>query len=104
MTPRRQILKWIPLTGLAALSRWSVAQDSAKPVSEGEPQAQALGYVADATRADKARFPKYAPPQHCATCQLFGAPATVANGPCTLFAGRSVASAGWCSAYVAKTG
>jgi|EndMetStandDraft_4_1072995.scaffolds.fasta_scaffold226088_1 hypothetical protein len=103
MNPRRQLLKFIPLSGLATLSRWTVAQDAAKAVTESEPQAQSLGYVTDASRADKARFPKYAPPQHCGTCQFYQAAATAPSGPCTLFAGRSVAGPGWCSAYVAKT-
>jgi hypothetical protein len=81
----------------------AAAQTAAKPVDEKEPQALALGYVTDAKRVDKARFPKYAPPQRCAVCQLYEGPPAAASAPCTLFARRPVAGPGWCSAYVPKT-
>ena len=101
MTTRRAILHWVPALGVSVLAGKTSAQ-AAKPVDEKEPQAVALGYVTDAKRVDKAKFPNYAPPQSCATCQLYTAPATAATGPCTIFAGRPVAGAGWCSAFVAK--
>ena len=41
-----------------------------------DPQAKALGYVTDATKADKSKFPKYQPGQHCAVCQLYQGPAS----------------------------
>ena len=102
MKSRRQFLRLVPLAAIPAATPWAVAQDQSKPVSESEPQAVSLGYVTDAKRADKAKFPKYAPPQHCATCQFYQAAATAPTGPCTIFAGRGVAGPGWCSAYVAK--
>ena len=54
------------------------------------------------TKADKAKYPKYAPPQHCGNCQLFQGAATAEAAPCALFAGKRVAGPGWCSAYVKK--
>lgn len=103
MTSRRTFLLLVPFASAASMTLGeAVAQTAAKPVDEKEPQALALGYVTDAKRVDKAKFPKYAPPQHCAICQLYqGQPAT-ASAPCTLFAGRPVAGPGWCSAYVPK--
>jgi hypothetical protein len=71
-------------------------------VVETDPQAVALGYKADASKVDKAKFPKYAAGQVCTNCALYvGAPTSVAGG-CSLFAGKQVAGKGWCSAYAAK--
>jgi hypothetical protein len=100
MTTRRTILQWVPAASVALFAGEAAAQP--KPVDEKEPQAVALGYVTDAKRVDKAKFPKYAPPQRCAICQFYTAPATAPMGPCTIFASRPVAGPGWCSAYVAK--
>jgi hypothetical protein len=50
-------------------------------VAETDPQAAALGYVADATKVNKAKFPKYQAGQ-------VGA--------------KKVAGPGWCSAWAKK--
>ena len=71
-------------------------------VAETDPQALALGYKADASKVDKAKYPKYAAGQVCTNCALYvGAPTSVAGG-CSLFAGKQVAGKGWCSAHAAK--
>lgn len=101
MTTRRAILHWVPAAGVALIAGKAAAQ-AGKPVDEKEPQAVSLGYVADAKRVDKAKFPKYAAPQHCASCQFYQGAATAPTAPCTIFGGRPVAGPGWCSAYVAK--
>lgn len=96
MTSRRLFL------GLAAASGWAAAQTPSTAVlSEAEPQAQALGYVADARRVDRQRFPNYAPGQRCAACQFYQAPSLVL-APCALFQGKQVAGPGWCSGYVTR--
>jgi len=64
-----------------------------KPLTAANPQAAALKYVVDAKKAVGAK-----PGSNCANCQLF-VPAT---GACTIFAGFSVAKAGWCSAWAKK--
>jgi hypothetical protein len=102
MSSRRSFLQWIPAAGVAVAGAGASAQTPPPLLDEKDPQAVALGYVADAKRADKAKFPKYAPPQHCAICQFYQGPATAATAPCTIFAGKRVAGPGWCSAYVAK--
>ena len=40
-------------------------------VDEKDPQAVALGYVADASRVDAKKYPKYAAGQNCANCALY---------------------------------
>ena len=101
MTNRRQFIHIIPLAGALALASASALADAPK-VDEKDPQAAALGYVADAARADKAKFPKYAAGQVCAGCQLYQGKPADASGPCAIFAGKQVASKGWCSAYTKK--
>ena len=99
MTSRRHFIALVPVLGAAALAR---AQAPAPPVDPKDPQAAALGYVADATKADKVKFPKYAAGQACGTCALYQGQAGAASGPCPLYAGKSVAAKGWCSAWVKK--
>jgi hypothetical protein len=99
MTTRRQFIQLTPAFGmslLAARTAW------AADVDPKDPQATALGYVPDATKADKVKYPKYAAGQNCASCQLYQGKAGDASGPCPLFAGKTVAAKGWCSAYAKK--
>lgn len=71
-------------------------------LDEKEPAASALGYVNDATKTDKAKYPKYADGQKCANCALYQGAAGSAQGGCPLFPGKNVASQAWCSAYAKK--
>jgi len=71
-------------------------------LDEKDPQAVALGYLAEASKADVKKFPKYAAGQLCSNCALYQAKATDANGGCPLFAGKQVAGKGWCSAWAKK--
>ncbi len=84
-----------------AVSRAAFAA-SGVPLSETDPQAQALGYKADAASVEKAKYPKYAAGQSCANCQLYQGKASDPSGPCSLFAGKVVQAKGWCSAWVKK--
>jgi hypothetical protein len=71
-------------------------------VDETTAQAMALGYVADAKRADAKKFPRYADGQLCSSCALFqGKPGDAAGG-CALFGASHVAAAGWCNAWSKK--
>ncbi len=98
MTSRRRFISIVPLLGVASLAR----AQATPMVDPKDPQAQALGYVADATKADKAKFPKYAAGQNCAGCALYQGKAGAASGPCPLYAGKAVDAKGWCSAWVKK--
>ncbi len=71
-------------------------------VDETSPQATALGYVADATKVDVRKFPKYAAGQTCGNCALYQGKATDAAAACPLFAGKQVSAKGWCSAWAKK--
>jgi hypothetical protein len=103
MTSRRQFITIVPIAGATLLGATRSASAADLPhLDEKDPQAVALGYVSDAARADKTKYPKYAPGQDCAACQLYQGKAGDAYGPCPLYAGKAVAAKGWCSAYVKK--
>lgn len=101
MTNRRHFIQLMPAAaGLLFTSGQAFAQGAL--VDEKNPQAVGLGYVADATRTDKKKYPRYAAGQACSNCALYqGKPADAAGG-CPLFAGKQVAGKGWCSAYAKK--
>jgi hypothetical protein len=100
-TSRRSFL--IVTTGLASsLVLGHHASADVGQVSESDANAQALGYKTDATKVDKARFPKYQAGQTCASCQFFQGKPGEALGPCQIFAGKLVDAKGWCSSYVKK--
>jgi hypothetical protein len=102
MTSRRDFICIVPCATVAALAgRHALAADLPM-VDPKDPQAVALGYVADASKADKAKFKNFAPGQECTTCQLYQGKAGAASGPCPLFAGKQVAAKGWCSAWAKK--
>jgi hypothetical protein len=100
MSNRREFIVQLSLgsTALAAAS----ANAQGAMVVETDPQAAALGYKADASKADKAKFPKFAAGQQCSSCALYQGKADAAAGPCPLFAGKQVTAKGWCSAYAKK--
>ncbi len=91
--------------GLAAVAVTGVGRPALAAdlphVDEAGPQAQALGYVSDATKADKVKFPVYVAGSQCSACQLFQG-GTAEFGPCALFAGSAVSAKGWCSAFAKK--
>jgi hypothetical protein len=96
--PRRVFLMTLATTGVA-LGTGAQAQAL---VEEKDPQAVALGYVADAKRVDVKKFPKFAAGQNCTNCALFQGKATDKSGGCPLFGAKHVAGAGWCSAWAKK--
>jgi hypothetical protein len=101
MTSRRRFIQIVPVAGAALLAaRTATAQ--ANMVGEKDPQAVALGYVADSNKADKAKYKNWAATQLCNNCALYqGKPADAAGG-CPLFGTKQVSSKGWCSAWAKK--
>lgn len=99
MTDRREFIVQV-CVGCTTLLAGSAMAADAPMLAETDAQAKALGYVADAPKTDKVKFPKFAAGQTCANCALYQGKA--ATGPCPLFAGKQVAAKGWCSAYAKK--
>jgi hypothetical protein len=99
MNSRRQFIQILPLAGAGLLAGEAFAQAM---VDEKDATAASLGYVADATKADKTKYPKYAAGQACSGCALFQPKAGTPAGGCAIFPGKQVAAKGWCSAYAKK--
>ena len=97
---RRVFLMQVAASG-SILTAASAQAQSAK-VDEKDPQAVALGYVAETSKADKKKFPKHANDQKCSNCALYQGKPTDAWGGCPLFGTKQVAGAGWCSAWAKK--
>ncbi len=100
-TSRRVFMMQVAVASTAVIASQAMAQAK---VDEKDPQAAALGYLADTTKVDAKKFPKHAATQKCSGCQLYTGKPADASGGCALFAGKLVAANGWCSAYVKKAG
>lgn len=103
-TSRRIFLIHAAVAGSALGAAQAHAQAAAPKLDEKDPQAVALGYVADTTKANQAKYPKHSNEQMCSGCQLYQGKGTDAAGLCPIFAGRQVAAKGWCSTYIRKAG
>lgn len=91
-------------TSVASTTVFSGRSQAAAPVlSESDPTAQSLGYKTDASKVDKAKFPRYQAGQTCANCQLYQGKAGSEMGPCPTYGGKQVYAKGWCNAWVKKT-
>ena len=102
MNSRRQFIRGISYTSVALLVGAQARAADAPMVDEKDASAVQLGYVADAAKANKAKFPSYAAGQNCAGCQLYQGKKDSTSGPCPLFVGKQVSAKGWCSAYAKK--
>jgi hypothetical protein len=98
-TNRRVFMMHVAVGSSAVIASQAMAQAKVDPK---DPQAAALGYVADTTKVDAKKYPKHAATQKCSNCQLYQGKAADAWGACSLFPGKQVAGPGWCSAYVKK--
>lgn len=98
---RRRFIK-LTAIGLAAAPFANVllsgSAEAADLISETDPQATALGYKADAAKAEKRKDAT----QLCSNCNFYSAKAGDASGPCVLFQGKLVTANGWCTAWAKK--
>ncbi|OGA96202.1 MAG: hypothetical protein A3E79_13700 [Burkholderiales bacterium RIFCSPHIGHO2_12_FULL_61_11] len=101
MTTNRRTFVIHAVVGASVFATAGLAQAQAM-VAESDAQAITLGYKADTSKVDKAKYPKHAADQSCANCALYQGKAGAASGLCPLFAGKQVAAKGWCSAWAKK--
>jgi hypothetical protein len=101
LTSTRRVFMMQVATAATAVMAASQASAQAM-VDEKDPQAASLSYKADATKVDKAKFPKFVAGSNCANCALYQAKAGAAAGGCPLFAGKQVSAKAWCSAWAKK--
>ena len=101
--PSRRVFVLTVMAGGSALTATRVSAQAAAPaLSETDPQAVALGYKADGSKVDKAKYPQHVATQVCSGCNFYQGKATDPTAPCQLFAGKKVAGKGWCTAWAKK--
>lgn len=71
-------------------------------LSESDPTGAALGYKADTSKVDAAKYPNHKPDQMCSDCNLVQGNAADELRPCAIFPGKAVRNKGWCAAFVPK--
>jgi hypothetical protein len=64
------------------------------PLDPADPMAKALAYIEASVKPD----------QKCANCIQFQGKAGDSRAGCGIFAGKTVAAAGWCSVWAKKAG
>ena len=96
---RAFLLQVIAGTGAASAGASAQAQQKVQP---SDPQAAALGYVDDTTKADGKKFPKHSNSQKCSGCQFYSGAANSKEGPCAVFGSKLVSADGWCNSWVKK--
>jgi High potential iron-sulfur protein len=105
-TSRRQIVKLGISGSVLAPLFWLVpnrAMPAAlQPLSPSDTQAQALGFVTDASTVNAAANPTFKAGQKCATCAQFQGKQGDATAGCAIFPGHSVPAGGWCKVWAQK--
>jgi len=96
---RRRLLQRLMLgVSLAPVAagalRRALAATSAPLLAADAPEAKAVHYVENARDAKGA-----SPGNNCANCGLYQGANGSTQGPCSLFAGKEVKAAGWCSSW-----
>jgi len=99
MSNRREFIVHFSVGSAALVATQAQAQAL---VDEKDPQAAALGYVADTKKADKKKYANHNDSQTCKNCSLYQAKDSDPAGACGLFAGKKVAAVAWCAAWVKK--
>lgn len=103
---RRRLLQGA-IAGIAAVPAATLIAErasAAEKLSESDPAAKSLSYVADASKVNAKANPTYKPGQHCANCVQYGGKAGSTSGSCTIFPNKDVAAAGWCKVWMLKPG
>ena len=95
---RRRLLQHLmlgmSLAPAAGALRTALAATSAPLLAVDAPEAKAVHYVENARDAKGAT-----PGSNCASCGLYQGGNGSTQGPCSLFPGKEVKAAGWCSSW-----
>jgi hypothetical protein len=99
---RRSVLRGSVAAGAAALLAAALPASRSRAadlpeVSETDPTAKGLKYVADATKSERTDQSQF-----CHSCRYYKGTGATGKGPCDLFPGKSVNAEGWCAAYMKK--
>ena len=86
---------------IAGLVGKSAAAADLPALQETDSIAVSMGYKTDTAKVDAKKYPTHKPAQNCANCRFYQAEGKP-NGPCQIFAGKSVEAKGWCQVWAAK--
>jgi hypothetical protein len=104
---RRDLMKRALVAGavptFALLGKQSAAADLT-PLNPSDATAQALGFVADASKVVAASNPTFKAGQMCSNCAQFQGKPTDSTAGCTIFSGHSVPASGWCRVWSKRPG
>jgi hypothetical protein len=67
-----------------------------------DPAALKVGYVENAGQVETKKYPAYVKGSNCDNCLLLQGAAGPSYRPCSLFPGKLVSVAGWCSGWTAE--
>lgn len=98
---RRRLIKNMALAagGAAMLPAMGAHSADSPHLDLKDPAAVKLGYVEKAALVDAKQFPSFEKGSSCENCSQLQGTAGAAYRPCTLFPGKLVATAGWCSGW-----
>jgi hypothetical protein len=98
---RRRLLKNMALAagGAAVLPAMGAHGADLPHLDVKDPAAIKLGYVEKTSSVDAKKFPGFEKGSSCENCAQLQGSAGAAYRPCTLFPGKLVAAAGWCSGW-----
>jgi hypothetical protein len=95
---RRRLLRITAISAaavpLASLVTRTADGADAPLIAPTDPAAVAVKYVEDAAQAKSAESGS-----KCANCALYEGAPDSAQGPCSVFGGKQVKAAGWCTAW-----
>jgi hypothetical protein len=102
---RRDFLKFALASAVVvpALGAADASAAGLPPLDPTDPVAQSLGFVQDASKVAADANPTFKPGQHCGACMQFQGKPSDASAGCSIYAGHSVPSRGWCSAFAQRS-
>lgn len=103
---RRRLMQHA-IAGIAAIPAAALVAGEAAAeelISENDPTAKTLGYVADASKVNPKQNPTYKPGQNCANCIQYTGKPGAASGGCNIFPNKLVHAKGWCRVWGLKPG
>jgi High potential iron-sulfur protein len=102
---RRQFIATVGVAAGTVAFGTLVAKNAAAadlpPLKETDSLAVTMNYKEDTAKVDGKKFSNHKADQACANCQFYQGAAT-GNGPCQIFAGKSVSAKGWCQVWALK--
>jgi hypothetical protein len=97
---RRALVKTLTLgVAAASLSRRQARAADLPKLDVKDPAAVALGYVENAAQVDVKKYPAFVKGTNCENCLQLQGKAGSDYRPCSVFPGKLVAIAGWCSGW-----